>query len=209
MKHALRLLFTIALLFSATAAFAACEGRLPSGAQRAINPNSPNLETFSATVRYYANVERCKRRLTPFDADPGLMKAATVHSTYMASARNLSHKSNVRGYRNLKERMRSSNVSMRTAGENIGQNFLYALGGKSISLASRGRCKFTYADTGAAVPQHSYASLASELVRSWMASSQHRSNLTNRRFDRMEASFGFRADDSTCGFIYASQNFAG
>ena len=209
MKHALRLLFTIALLFSATAAFAACEGRLPSGAQRAINPNSPNLGTFSATVRYYANIERCKRGLTPFAADAGLLNAATVHSEYMADAQSLSHKSNVRGYRNLKERMRSSNVSMRTAGENIGQNFLYVLGGKNISLASRGRCKFTYSDTGADVPQHSYASLASELVRSWMASSQHRKNLTNRRFDRMEASFGFRADDFTCGYIYASQNFAG
>ena len=209
MNSALRLLFTIGLLFSATTAFAACEGRLPSGAQRAINPNNPNLATFSATVRYYANIERCKLRLTPFTADAGLLNAATVHSTYMAGAQNLTHKSNVRGYRNLKERMRSSNVSMRTAGENIGQNFLYVLGGKSISLASRGRCKFTYSDTGAAVPQHSYASLASELVRSWMASSQHRKNLTNRRFDRMEASFGFRADDSTCGYIYASQNFAG
>ena len=209
MKHALQILFTIALMFSATAAFAACEGRLPSGAQRAINPNDPNLSTFSATVRYYANIERCKRGLTPFDVDAGLLNAATVHSNYMASAQSLSHKSNVRGYRNLKERMRSSNVSMRTAGENIGQNFLYVLGGKSISLASRGRCQFTYSDTGAAVPQHSYASLASEMVRSWMASSRHRENLTNRRFDRMEASFGFRADDSTCGYIYASQNFAG
>ena len=209
MKHALRFLLTIALLFSATTVFAACEGRLPSGAQRAINPNSPNLETFSASVRYYANVERCKNKLPPFVADTGLMNAATVHSTYMANAQSLSHKSNVRGYRNLKERMRSSNVSMRAAGENIGQNFLFVLGGKSISLASRGQCKFTYSDTGAAVPQHSYASLAAEMVRSWMASSQHRKNMMNRRFDRMEASFGFRADASTCGYIYASQNFAG
>ena len=209
MKNTLRALFTIAMLFSATAAFAACEGRLPSGAQRAINPNSLNLETFSASVRYYANVERCKRGLTAFSPDSGLLNAATVHSNYMADAQSLSHKSNVPGYRSLKERMRSSKVSMRTAGENIGQNFLYVLGGKSISLASRGRCQFTYSDTGAAVPQHSYASLASELVRSWMVSSQHRKNLTNRRFNRMEASFGFTPDESTCGYIYASQNFAG
>ena len=209
MKHALRFFVTIALLFTATTAFAACEGRLPSGAQNAINPNRPSLTTFSESVRYYANIERCKRGLDPFTGDSGLLNAATVHSNYMASAQNLSHKSNVRGYRNLKERMRTSNVSMRTAGENIGQNFLYVLGGKSISLASRGRCQFTYSDTGAAVPQHSYASLANELVRSWMVSPLHRDNLTNRRFTRMEASFGYTPDDSTCGFIYASQNFAG
>lgn len=209
MRHALRFLLTITLLFTATAAFAACEGRIPSGAQRAITPNNPDLTTFSASVRYYANIQRCRLGLSPFEGDAGLLNAATVHSKYMASARNLSHKSNVRGYRSLKERMRSSNVSMRTAGENIGQNFLYVLGGKTISLASRGRCQFIYSDTGAAVPQHSYASLASELVNSWMASSQHRKNLTNRRFTRMEASFGFTPDESTCGFIYASQNFAG
>lgn len=123
MRHTLRLLLTITLLFTASAAFAACEGRLPSGAQHAINPNNPNLTTFSTTVRYYANIQRCKLRLKPFDGDIGLLNAATVHSNYMASARNLSHKSNVRGYRSLKERMRSSNVSMRTAGENIGQTF--------------------------------------------------------------------------------------
>ena len=158
MTNMLRILFTVSMLFLATTAFAACEGRLPSGAQRAINPNSPNLETFSASVRYYANVERCKSGLAPFSADSGLLNAATVHSNYMADARNLSHKSTVRGYRSLKERMRSSNVSMRIAGENIGQNFLYVLGGKSISLASRGRCQFTYSDTGETVPQHSYAS---------------------------------------------------
>lgn len=209
MKHTLRFLASIILLFSASAAFAACEGRLPSGAQRAINPNSLSLTTFSASVRYYANTERCARGLPPLKADPALFKAATVHSTFMARAQNLTHKSNVNGYRNLKERMRSSNVSMRTAGENIGQNFLFVLGGKSISLATRGRCKFTYADTGAAVPQHSYASLANELVHSWLSSSQHRKNLLNRRFNRMEASFGFTPDEATCGFIYASQNFAG
>lgn len=209
MRHALRLLLTVTLLFTATAAFAACEGRLPSGAQRAINPNNPNLNTFSASVRYFANIQRCKQGLSPFQPDPGLLNAATVHSNYMASTQSLTHKSNVRGYRSLKERMRSSNVSMRTAGDNIGQNFLYVLGGKTISLASRGPCQFTYSDTGAVVPQHSYASLARELVTSWMSSSQHRENLTNRRFTRMEASFGFTPDKSTCGFIYASQNFAG
>ena len=209
MKYALRLILTTALLFTANAAFAACEGRLPAGHQTTINPSNPNLKVFSASVRYFTNVERCKRRLPPFKPDTGLLNAATVHSDFMADARSLSHKSNVRGYRNLKERMRSSRVSMRTAGENIGQNFIYALGGRNISLATRGKCKFTYSDTGGAVPAHSYSSLAKELVASWVASPSHLSNLTNRKFTRMEASFGVTPDESTCGWIYASQNFAG
>lgn len=209
MKRALlSLIFSFALL-SGTAAYAACEGNLPRGHQDYINPKSPDLAAFSASVRYFANIERCRVGLPALDADPGLLNAATVHSAYMAGARNLSHKSNVRGYRSLKERMRTSNVSMRAAGENIGQNFLYALGGKTISLASRGPCQFTYADSGAKVPHHTYSSLAREMVTSWIASPNHYSNLVNRKFSRMEASFGFAADESTCGWIYASQNFAG
>ena len=118
MKYTLRLAFTLVFLAIGSTAFAACEGRLPAGHQNAINPARPNLDVFSAAVRYYANKERCRRGLSAFTPDIGLLNAATVHSNYMADARNLSHKSNVRGYRSLKERMRSSNVSMRAAGEN-------------------------------------------------------------------------------------------
>ncbi|MGE4611539.1 MAG: CAP domain-containing protein [Paracoccaceae bacterium] len=209
MRHTLRLLLTISALFVAGAAFAACEGQLPAKAQQAINASNPDLANFSTSVRYYMNIERCKRGITPFSADTRLMKAATVHSNYMAGARSLTHNSNVQGYRNLNERMHSANVTMHTAGENIGQNFLFVLGGKEISTFTRGKCKFTYTNSVTDVPQHSYGSLAHELVQSWLASAQHRKNMLNRQFTRMEASFGFAQDDTTCGYIFASQNFAG
>ncbi|MEO1919145.1 MAG: hypothetical protein ABGW81_05475 [Paracoccaceae bacterium] len=137
------------------------------------------------------------------------MKAAAVHSNYMAGARILTHNSNVQGYRNLNERMHGSNVTMRTAGKNIGQNFLFVLGGKEISTFTRGKCKFTYANSGTAVPQHSYGSLAHEFVQSWLASAQHRKNMLNWQFTRMETSSGFVQDDTTCRYICASHNFAG
>lgn len=203
------LLVLVLLGFTTSTAMAACEGSLPANSGRAINPNNPDLATFSASVRYYTNVERCRRGLNAVQGDPALFQAALGHSIYMARARNLSHTSNVSGARTMSDRMRKAGVSKRTAGENIGQNFLFAIVGRNISSATSGACKFTYADTGQPVPQHSYSSLAQAFVSTWMASSGHRDNLLNRRFDRMEAAFGFAPDAATCGQVYASQNFAG
>lgn len=209
MRIIFRLVFVFSISFFANTAIAGCAGSLPSGSQRAINAGNPNHVLFSKTVMYFANVERCKRGLTPFTSDPALLQAATGHSNYMARANNMTHTSNLRGYRTLRDRMRAANVSMRTAGENIAQNFVFALGGRSISLATRGACKFTYADTRQAVPQHSYQSLAQEQMANWMASSKHYENLMNRRFSRMAASLGYAPENATCGRFYITQDFAG
>lgn len=209
MQHTLRLVLTLVILATGTTAFAACEGRLRAGAQRVVDTTTPDVATFSATVQYYSNVQRCKNGLAVFGTDSGLLHAATVHSNYMADIRALSHTSNVAGYQNLKARMRSANVTMRAAAENVGQNFVFALSRRNISLRMRWACKFTYSDTGGAVPQHSYASLANALVDAWMASAGHRKNLINRRFNRMEAAYAIAKDEATCGYVFASQNFAG
>lgn len=209
MRHFVGLLVFITLNLTANAAFAACEGNLPASHNQAVSTKNPDLDTFSASVRYFTNIERCRRGLTPVQSDPTLFQAALGHSDYMARTRNLSHTSNVSGARTMSDRMRKAGVRNRTAAENIGQNFLFAIVGRSISTTTRGACKFTYADTGQPVPQHSYSSLAQAFVASWMASSGHKTNLLNKRFDRMEAAFGFASDAATCGQIYASQNFAG
>jgi len=209
MRNLFILVFAVFVAISATTANAGCAGSLPSKANRAISTNNPDYATFSAAVRYYANVERCKRGLSAFTSDPALLNAAIGHSQFMARANNMTHTSNVRGQRTLRDRMRANNVAMRTAGENIAQNFLFALAGRSISLATRGACKFTYADTRQAVPAHSYASLAREQMVNWMASSKHHANLMNRKFTRMETGYGFAPDNATCGRIYLTQDFAG
>lgn len=192
-----------------SAALAGCEGSLPGGVNQAINPNNPNSALFSVAVRYYTNVERCRRGLSPVGGDGALLSAAVAHSVNMARANNMSHTLNVRGQRTLSERMRSFTVSQRIAAENIAQNFLFAIVGRPISTSRSGQCGFTYADNGQPVPQHSYNSLAAAQVAGWMASPKHRDNIMNRRVTRMEAGLGYAPDGQTCGRVYVSQNFAG
>ncbi len=204
------LLFLVFSGFAGTAvAGSGCEGTLPAAASRAIDTKRPDMALFSAAVRYYSNIERCKRGLAPLAADPQLLSAALGQSLFMARTDTMTHTSTQRGMRTLQERMRTARVSMRTAAENIAQNFVFAIGGRSISTVTHGACGFTYADTGQPVPAHSYASLAQEQVAGWMASPAHRKNLMNRRFNRMEAALAYTPDEATCGRIYMAQNFAG
>lgn len=198
------LLVIITCLFS-SAAIAGCEGSLPAGANRAINSSNIDQATFSAAVRYYTNVYRCRQGLPPVTGDRNLLSAAVAQGSYMARANNMSH--NVGGA--ISSRFRSSGVSYRTAAENIAQNFLFAIVGRNISTARGGRCQFFYADNGQPVPQHSYNSLAAAQVASWMASSGHRVNILSSKVNRMEAGIGFAPDNATCGRLYISQNFAG
>jgi len=199
--------FVVGMSFIANSAAAGCEGAMPSNANQAINPNNPNGALFSAAVRYYSNIERCRRGLQPLAADPNLLRAAMAHSVNMARSNTMSHTSNVRGQRSLRDRMGAFSVSKRVAAENIAQNFLFAFGNRRF--VPRGGCQFTYADSGAAVPQFSYSSLAQSQVAGWMASSGHRQNLLNRRVTRMEAGLGYAPDNVSCGRLYLTQNFAG
>ncbi len=209
----MRPLFGLVLLMiitiTATSVSAGCAGSLPANHRKAVGSNRVDYATFSATVRYYVNVERCRRSLSPLVADPNLLKAAIAHSQFMAKANNMTHTSSVRGQRTLRDRMHTFSVNQRVAAENIAQNFVFSLVGRSISISMRGPCQFTYADNGQPVPQHSYASLAQHQVANWMASSKHHANLMNRRFTRMETAYGFAPDQATCGRVYLAQDFAG
>lgn len=203
------ILLAIALsLFASTASAACSPGSLPANANRAINTSRPDVALFDAAVRYYANVQRCRSGRAPFTPDSNLLNAAAAHSQFMARSNNMTHESNVRGMRTLSDRMHTSQVTMRTAGENIAQNFVFALAGRSISAKTRGRCKFTYAN-GQPVPAHSYSSLAQEQVANWMASPKHKKNLMNRRFTRIATALAYTPDGQTCGRIYMTQDFAG
>ncbi len=189
-------------------ATAGCEGSLPAGVQNAVNPNNPNDAIFSAAVRYYTNVERCRRGLSPLAGDNSLFRATVAHSDNMARTNTMSHTLNIRGQRTMVDRLRSFSVSYRTAAENIAQEFLLLMDGRSF-IPSANSCQLVYADTRQPIPQHSYQSLAQSVVNRWMVSSGHRNNILNRRMNRMEASASFVRTQNTCGLFFVSQNFAG
>ncbi len=206
-----RLFFAMFVTFFAsigTMSLANCQGSLPAGANSAVNAGNPNMALFSAAVRYYTNVERCRRGLAPLAGDANLLRAAMAHSNNMARSNNMSHTLNIAGQRTMVDRMRSFGVSYRTAAENIAQEFLLLMNGRPF-IPSSNSCQLVYADTRQPIPQHSYNSLAQSVVARWMASSGHRNNILNSRMTRMEASANFVRTRDTCGLFFITQNFAG
>ena len=197
----------LSLGLASVAAAQSCPAQRPSGnVNRAISATPVDQALFSALVLYHTNVERCRRGMRPLQTTPGILRAAIVLAEGMAEDRNYSHVLNQPGVRNLADRMHFAGETFRRGGENIALNFYYALNGRSFT---GGGCNFRYQSTGQPVPAHSYASLAEELVASWMASAGHRANILNRRYNRMGAAVGLDPRGQLCGQVYAAQTFAG
>jgi len=198
-------LFSLGLATMASAQ--SCPAQRPSGdVNRAIDARPVNQELFASLVLYYTNVERCRRGMRAVQMTNGTQRSAEILAEGMARDRNYSHTLNQAGVRTLSDRLHYSGESFRRGGENIALNFVYALNGRPFT---GGGCNFRYQGTGQPVPRHSYATMAEELMTSWMASPGHRENILNRRFTRMGAAIGVDARGQQCGQIYAAQAFAG
>ncbi len=193
---------------TAAKAQAACPAPLQGAAfDRQIIRGAENQALFNSAVLYYTNVIRCAYNLPLFSTTQDVAAAAGTHAGNMTRTRTYGHDLNVRGARNLRERMRAQTRDFRAAGENIAKTFVYVLNGRPYIPANN--CAFRYLDTRQPVPIHTYRSLAQELVNSWKASSGHLANIVNRRYSRMGAAFGVDRQGQLCGEIYATQVFAG
>jgi len=192
---------------AAGAAGAAEPARLAGKFHEAITAGSFDLGRFDEAVTLFANAERRANGRPPFKRDGKLLRAAAGHAQNMAQMRTHSHRLNVAGEGRLVQRMDRNGVRFRTAGENIGMEKVLRLLGRPISTKAAG-CAFTYADTGAAVPVHTYASLAESAVARWMASPKHRASLLSTVFRRIGTSAAIDRKGPACGDVYLAQNFA-
>lgn len=197
------------VLAMATPVAAAADGpRLPDRFHRPISTEGLDLRLFDEAVTIFANAARKQHGKPPLRADPALARAAAAHAHNMAKLRTHSHKLPVAGEGRLVQRMARNSVKYRTAGENIGMEKVFRLTGRPISTRASG-CSFTYADTGAQVPVHTYATLAEAAVRRWMASPKHRASLLSTAFKRIGNSAAVDPKGAACGDVYLVQNFAG
>lgn len=162
---------------------------------------------FDAAVRHFSNIARAQNGQPPLKADAKLVRAANDHARNMAKLKSHSHQLPVRGQERLVQRMDRQSLRYRTAGENIAKDKVYRLLGRPISQNSRG-CQFVYGDTKQAVPVHTYASLAEQVVARWMASPKHRAALLSPNFGRIGNGVGVDPSASGCGDFYLVQNFA-
>ncbi len=199
---------SLVFIISASITFASCNTRL-SGSKydRQVNGRTIDQATFNAAVLHYTNAIRCRRGLRPFTSSQNVFGAATTHARNMASTRTYSHNLNVRGARNLRERLQSQNARFRTAAENISKTFVYYLNGRGF--IESGRCVFRYTANGQPIPVHTYRTIAQELVNSWENSPPHLQNIVSRRLTRMGAGLGIVNNTRLCGQLYAAQVFTG
>jgi uncharacterized protein YkwD len=185
----------------------ATDGRLPGRLNQPISAERVDQDLFDEAVLIFSNAARRQHGKAPLRSDPGLSRAAADHALNMARLRKHSHELPVRGQANLTQRMHRQSLEYRLAAENIAMDKLYRLLGRPISTKHQG-CSFAYADTREAVPIHTYASLAEQVVARWLSSPKHRASLLSGKFARLGAGVGIDRQGSACGDVYTVQTFA-
>lgn len=199
---------TVALALTSAAA-AACSRASVAGADATIRPESHiDLALADATIRAELNYHRCRAGLPALAEAGGLRKVAGQHAKWMARARTLSHKSGTPGQTTTLSRLKASGVKFRAGSENIGQIARFQIDGRSFRIVASPSCHFLDGN-GAAIPPHSYSSLARTIVAYWMASPAHRRNILDRKVTRVGSGVGFDPSGPYCGNYYVSQSFAG
>lgn len=199
------ILIAISVSFQATASIAACRGTLGTEYNLPINTRPINQSLFNNAILFYTNKYRCQRGIHQLTTTNQLMRSAVAHATGMAATLTYSHIIPRARSRDLSTRLHGNHAPFRRAGENIAKTFFYALNGRPFLTS--GSCNFRYMANRQPVPLHSYASLANEVVQSWIDSPGHRANLLSRRFTRMGAGLGLDRNGQLCGEIYVSQEF--
>jgi uncharacterized protein YkwD len=180
---------------------------VPERLQRPVSVERPDQALFGEAVLIYSNAARKAHGRAPLRADIGLSRAAAGHAVNMARLRTHSHELPVRGQAKLAQRLHRQSTGFRMAAENIAMDKVYRLLGRPISTKRAG-CSFTYGDTGAPVPIHTYASLAEQVVARWLKSPGHRASLLSSRFRRSGAGIGVDPQGAACGDLYLVQDFA-
>jgi uncharacterized protein YkwD len=196
-----------ALALAATLAAPVQGSELPARFNVAIRTEAPDQALFGEALLLVSNQARRAHGRAALAADPRLARAAVDHASNMARLRTHAHVLPVRGQRDLGQRMHRQSLRFRLAGENIARDKVLRLLGRPIAATYRG-CEFTYGDTGAPVPRHTYASLAEQVVRRWLGSPRHRASLLSSAYTRFGAGLAVDQGAPACGDVYLVQNFA-
>ena len=164
--------------------------------------------TADAAIRAEVNYHRCRAGLAPLKQADGLRRVASRHALWMAKSRSLSHKSSTPGQSTTLARIKSSGLKIRAGSENIGYLGRFQFGNGAFRITDASGCGFAAAN-GAAIPPHSYASLARSIVQLWMDSPAHRRNILDRKVTRVGSGVGYDPRAPHCGNFYVAQDFAG
>lgn len=198
-----RIVLALLLVLAPLAAPAVTPGRFAVP----VRIDAPDQELFAEAVLRASNAARKASGRAPLRLDPALTRAASDHARNMARLRTHAHVLPVRGQRDLGERIHRQRLIFRLAAENIARDKVLRLLGRPISSNHSG-CRFTYGDTGAPVPAHTYASLAEQVVARWLGSPLHRASLLSASYTRLGTGIAADPTAEACGDFYLVQDFA-
>ena len=203
----LRFLFVFTLVIVSASEVAACTRNVVAEAARTQVPNSGfDHVLLDRAVRAEVNFHRCRAGLDSVKyAGDALLSRAELHSSWMARKNQLSHFNTMRGLSSLGERVRSANITYRTASENLVAVHQYHIDNRRFRTINRKACQF--AIDGELVPPHSYASLARHAVQLWMSSPAHRTNILSPQTQKMVVAIARSNTRRHCGKFWLAQNF--
>lgn len=179
-----------------------------------INLSSPSYSLLNAAVFFVTNRIRMQHGLHVLNFSPELKEMAQYHSQSMATNSFVAHE-NPYDRRMATVNKRSTAFQADAAGENVASTFLAQYSrnfGDPLNyyrVWENNRYVF-YTDDGFRIPDHTYLSLAEQVVNNWMNSPGHRRNILEPRFKRLGCAVAINPKDvnnGSIGLAYCTQNF--
>lgn len=184
--------------------------RLPE-AHQVIDLDHPDYDLLNAAVFYTTVRARVQEGLGELDFDPALRNMADFHASAMAQYGFVDH-TNPRNPRYATMSQRARQFGARANAENVASTFLhqYQSGTYYLKRETANGLVFLNQRDRVVIPVHTYLSFAQSVVKSWMNSPGHRSNILYPSMDRLGCACAIGADELASGempLAYCTQNF--
>lgn len=181
-------------------------------ANRSIDFTKIDYPLLNAAIFYETNRIRVSKGKERLRHSLRLEMAAYIHSKLMVERNFFSHVNRYdTAFDTPLKRMESVGVTGATIGENIALEFgiLYEAG-RPLRLPTGRTHEFSYFDTGEVIPVHTYNSFAKAVLKNWMASPPHRSNILSGEYRYLGcAAYPFKKKDfGGMDYFKATQNFS-
>lgn len=154
-------------------------------ANTTIDIYNPDYGLLNAAVFYETNKYRQSKGKSFLKFSSALRNAAFYHAYAMAEMNFYSHKSKVKGMKDVADRVAYFNYPTAFVGENIDFEFLYNYTGGTSYSYEQVDGKMVYllnGREGAQIPVYTYAEFAQAIVKEWINSAAHRANMLSNDY---------------------------
>jgi uncharacterized protein YkwD len=174
-----------------------------------IDVQKPDLARLNAVIFYLTNEIRDKHNLKLLKYEPLLEKSATIHSGNMVNQNFFDHiNPKSATYRAPDDRARFVGISNPFLAENIIESFMLQYkAGKQVYTGGKGI--FKNKPNEQPIKAHTYLSLGESILKDWMNSPHHSSNILSKDAIQLGCGTAFflKKDFNDMPSVMATQNF--